>query len=185
MATPEEIRKKLETQAGQRVNPLLKGLSMLTGGIAGEFTGTNEQIRQQRTAKRALMEEDLAALQEERLMERVKSQQAEMLKRQLELEAGLGDHGLDFAQGIDDSELPLIDDEQRGKRHHHNDQHTNDVKANAVHGFRSVFFSDRRGRGRADHRASVNRQVPVERVREQALAWFQPPPEPMRRPLAA
>jgi hypothetical protein len=86
MATPEEIRKKLETQAGQRVNPLLKGLSMLTGGIAGEFTGTNEQIRQQRTAKRALMEEDLAALQEERLMERVKAQQAEMLKRQIELE---------------------------------------------------------------------------------------------------
>jgi hypothetical protein len=64
---------------------------MLTGGIAGEFTGTNEQIRQQRTAKRALMEEDLAALQEERLMERVKSQQAEMLKRQLELEAARTD----------------------------------------------------------------------------------------------
>jgi hypothetical protein len=88
MATPEETRKKLETQANQRVNPLLKGLSMLTGGISGEFTGTNEQIRQQRTAKRALMEEDLAALQEQRLMERVKNQQGEMLKRQLELEAG-------------------------------------------------------------------------------------------------
>lgn len=87
MATPEETRKKLETQANQRVNPLLKGLSMLTGGIAGEFTGTNEQIRQQRTAKRALMEEDLAALQEQRLMERVKNQQSEMLKRQLEIEA--------------------------------------------------------------------------------------------------
>ena len=94
MATPEEnkkIRERLEKQATSRVNPLLKGLSMLTGGIAGEFTGTNEQIRQQRTAKRALMEEDLAALQEERLMERVKSQQAEMLKRQLELEAARTD----------------------------------------------------------------------------------------------
>ena len=87
MATPEETRKKLETQANQRVNPLLKGLSMLTGGISGEFTGTNEQIRQQRTAKRALMEEDLSALQEQRLMERVKNQQSEMLKRQLEIEA--------------------------------------------------------------------------------------------------
>ena len=87
MATPEETRKKLETQANQRVNPLLKGLSMLTGGIAGEFTGTNEQIRQQRTAKRALMEEDLSALQEQRLMERIKNQQSEMLKRQLEIEA--------------------------------------------------------------------------------------------------
>jgi hypothetical protein len=48
MATTDEIRRKLEEQATQRVNPLLKGLSMLTGGIAGEFTGTNEQIRQQR-----------------------------------------------------------------------------------------------------------------------------------------
>lgn len=86
MATPDEIRRKLEEQAGQRVNPLLKGLSMLTGGIAGEFTGTNEQIRQQRQAKRALMEENLAALQEERLMSRLKAQQDEMLKRQLELE---------------------------------------------------------------------------------------------------
>jgi hypothetical protein len=83
MATPEEIRKKLETQAGQRVNPLLKGLSMLTGGIAGEFTGTNEQIRQQRTAKRALMEEDLAALQEQRVMDRIKAQRQLMLEEDL------------------------------------------------------------------------------------------------------
>jgi hypothetical protein len=86
MATPDEIRRKLEEQASQRVNPLLKGLSMLTGGIAGEFTGTNEQIRQQRQAKRSLMEENLAALQEERLMARLKAQQEEMLKRQIELE---------------------------------------------------------------------------------------------------
>lgn len=86
MATPDEIREELKKQASQRVNPLLKGLSMLTGGIAGEFTGTNEQIRQQRQAKRALMEENLSALQEERLMARLKAQQDEMLKRQLELE---------------------------------------------------------------------------------------------------
>ena len=67
MATPDEtkkIREELEKQANKRVNPLLKGLYMLTGGIAGEFTGTNEQIRQQRQAKRALTEENLAALQE-------------------------------------------------------------------------------------------------------------------------
>lgn len=87
MATnTEEIRRKLEAQANQRVNPLLKGLSMLTGGIAGEFTGTNEQIRQQRQAKRALMEENLAALQEERMMERMKAQQDEMLKRQIQID---------------------------------------------------------------------------------------------------
>ena len=60
---------------------------MLTGGIAGEFTGTNEDIRNRNYAKRALMEEDLAGLQEQRLMDRMKSQQSEMLKRQLEIEA--------------------------------------------------------------------------------------------------
>ena len=83
MATPDEIREELKKQAGQRVNPLLKGLSMLTGGIAGEFTGTNEQIRQQRQAKRALMEENLAALQEQRMMERMKATRAEMMKEDL------------------------------------------------------------------------------------------------------
>ena len=90
MATREEtdkIRALLQQQANQRVNPFMKGLSMLTGGIAGEFTGTNEDIRNRNYAKRALMEEDLAGLQEQRLMDRMKSQQSEMLKRQLEIEA--------------------------------------------------------------------------------------------------
>ena len=90
MATREEtdkIRALLQQQANQRVNPFMKGLSMLTGGISGEFTGTNEDIRNRNYAKRALMEEDLSALQEQRLMERVKNQQSEMLKRQLEIEA--------------------------------------------------------------------------------------------------
>ena len=89
MATnTEEIRRKLEAQASQRVNPLLKGLSMLTGGIAGELTGTNEQIRQQRLVKRALMEEQMAALREERMMEYMKAQEGERLRRQLEVEEG-------------------------------------------------------------------------------------------------
>ena len=44
MATPQFA--DLQQQAEQRINPFLKGLSMLTGGIAGELTGTNEQIRQ-------------------------------------------------------------------------------------------------------------------------------------------
>lgn len=86
MATTDEIREKLRKQAEQRVNPLMRGLSILTGGLAGEFTGTNEQIRNRELARRSLIDEDLAALQEERLMQRVKSQQAEMLKRQIELE---------------------------------------------------------------------------------------------------
>ena len=111
MATTDEIRRKLEEQATQRVNPLLKGLSMLTGGIAGEFTGTNEQIRQQRQARRALMEENLAALQEERMMERMKAQQDEMLKRQLQIEEAQRLAALDIetrkAQG---SEMVLTGD---------------------------------------------------------------------------
>lgn len=83
MATAEEIRKKLQTQSEQRINPLLKGLSMLTGGIAGEFTGTNEQIRQQRQAKRALMAEEAAALEDQRILERARITREEELKRRI------------------------------------------------------------------------------------------------------
>lgn len=68
MATPQFGN--LEQQATQRINPLLKGLSMLTGGIAGELTGTNEQIRQQRAARRALLQEDLQKRDEQRALER-------------------------------------------------------------------------------------------------------------------
>lgn len=79
MATREEnedIRAMLERQANQRVNPFMKGLSMLTGGIAGEFTGTNEDIRNRNYAKRALMEEGL-------LMDRMKAQRQMMLEEDL------------------------------------------------------------------------------------------------------
>lgn len=86
MATTDEIREKLRKQAEQRVNPLMRGLSILTGGLAGEFTGTNEQIRNRELARRSLIDEDLAALQEERMMERMKAQQDEMLKRQIQLD---------------------------------------------------------------------------------------------------
>lgn len=68
MATPQFGN--LEQQATQRINPLLKGLSMLTGGIAGELTGTNEQIRQQRAARRALLQEELQKRDEQRALER-------------------------------------------------------------------------------------------------------------------
>jgi hypothetical protein len=85
MATPEaeKIRKKYEQQAEQRINPLLKGLTMLTGGLAGEFTGTNEQIRQRNLAKRALMEEDLAALEDQRILEKARITREEELKRRI------------------------------------------------------------------------------------------------------
>jgi hypothetical protein len=60
----------LEEQANQRINPFMKGLSMLTGGIAGEFTGTNEDIRNRNYAKRALMEQNISDLQEKRSIDR-------------------------------------------------------------------------------------------------------------------
>lgn len=68
MATPQFA--DLEQQATQRINPFLKGLSMLTGGIAGELTGTNEQIRQQRAARRALLQEELQKRDEQRALDR-------------------------------------------------------------------------------------------------------------------
>jgi len=73
MATREEnedIRAMLERQANQRINPFMKGLSMLTGGIAGEFTGTNEDIRNRNYAKRALMEQNIRSLDEDRSIKR-------------------------------------------------------------------------------------------------------------------
>ena len=73
---PEDIRDMLERQANQRINPFMKGLSMLTGGIAGEFTGTNEDIRNRNYAKKALMEEGL-------LMDRMKAQRQLMLEEDL------------------------------------------------------------------------------------------------------
>lgn len=69
MAT-KDIRALLEEQANQRINPFMKGLSMLTGGLAGEFTGTNEDIRNRNYAKRALMEQNIGDLQENRSIDR-------------------------------------------------------------------------------------------------------------------
>lgn len=83
MATREEtdkIRELLRQQSEQRINPFMKGLSMLTGGIAGEFTGTNEDIRNRNYAKRALMEEDLKALNEERVLSRTEAARVQALK---------------------------------------------------------------------------------------------------------
>ena len=78
--TAESIREELEKKADRRINPLLKGLSMLTGGIAGELTGTNEQMRQQRRARAVLLEEQQRQMAEQRVAERVKLQREEELK---------------------------------------------------------------------------------------------------------
>ena len=83
MATREEtdkIRELLRQQSEQRINPFMKGLSMLTGGIAGEFTGTNEDIRNRNYAKRALMQENLNALEEERVLSRTEAARVQALK---------------------------------------------------------------------------------------------------------
>ena len=88
MATREEtdkIRELLRQQSEQRINPFMKGLSMLTGGIAGEFTGTNEDIRNRNYAKRALMEEDLKALNEERLGSRMEAERQQRLQDEIKL----------------------------------------------------------------------------------------------------
>ena len=90
MATREEtdkIRALLQQQANQRINPFMKGLSMLTGGIAGEFTGTNEDIRNRNYAKRALMEQDIDALKEERVIARAEAARVQALKDEVEREA--------------------------------------------------------------------------------------------------
>ena len=70
----------LQRQADQRINPFMKGLSMLTGGIAGEFTGTNEDIRNRNYAKRALMEQDIRSLDEDRAIQRKKMEDTLRLK---------------------------------------------------------------------------------------------------------
>lgn len=74
----------LETQASQRINPFLRGLSMLTGGIAGEFTGTNEQIRRQNAINQALLQDEFAKRDEERAMRR--QLMANALKEGVELD---------------------------------------------------------------------------------------------------
>ncbi len=70
MATTEDIRSLLQQQATQRINPFMRGLSILTGGLAGEFTGTNEDIRNRELAKRTLMEQNIKELEEEKAMRR-------------------------------------------------------------------------------------------------------------------
>lgn len=60
----------LQFQNPPKINPFLRGLSMLTGGIAGELTGTNEQIRRERAINRALLQEEFQKRDEERAMRR-------------------------------------------------------------------------------------------------------------------
>jgi len=70
MATPQDYQVDLQAAASQRINPFLKGLTMLTGGLAGEFTGTNEQIRERNKARQALLQEELNKRDEDRAIKR-------------------------------------------------------------------------------------------------------------------
>jgi hypothetical protein len=70
MATTDDIKSLLQQQAEKKINPFMRGLSLLTGGIAGEFTGTNEDIRSRALAKQALFQEEINKRDEERTLAR-------------------------------------------------------------------------------------------------------------------
>ena len=102
MATREEtdkIRALLQQQANQRVNPFMKGLSMLTGGIAGEFTGTNEDIRNRNYAKQALMRQNIEDLDQDRAMKR------KMMENTLRLKTSAAGEGLGVLPGSNPEEV--------------------------------------------------------------------------------
>jgi hypothetical protein len=54
-------------------------------------------------------------------------------RRQLGLEARLGDHFLDLAERVDHADRFLVDDEQRGAQDHQQDQHAGDEQSDAIH----------------------------------------------------
>ena len=104
MATTEEtedIRAMLQRQADQRINPFMKGLSMLTGGIAGEFTGTNEDIRNRNYAKQALMRQNIEDLDQDRAMRRQK------MENILRLKTSAAGEGLGVLPGSTEEEIWL------------------------------------------------------------------------------
>ena len=70
MANTDDIKSLLQQQAEKKINPFMRGLSLLTGGIAGEFTGTNEDIRSRALAKQALFQEEINKRDEQRMLER-------------------------------------------------------------------------------------------------------------------
>jgi len=98
MAT-NDIRALLEEQANQRINPFMKGLSMLTGGIAGEFTGTNEDIRNRNYAKQALMRQNIEELDQDRAMKR------QMMENTLRLKTSAAGEGLGMMTGSTPEEV--------------------------------------------------------------------------------
>lgn len=78
----------LEQAAQYRTGVPTRLLNVLTGGLAGAISGSTEKAQEAARARQALLQEDLDKRNEQRIIDRMKIQQAEMLKRQLELEAG-------------------------------------------------------------------------------------------------
>jgi hypothetical protein len=76
----------LEQAAQYRTGVPTRLLNVLTGGLAGQISGSTEKAQEAARARQALLQEDLDKRNEQRIIERMKIQQAEMLKRQLELE---------------------------------------------------------------------------------------------------
>ena len=81
----------LEQASKYRTGVPTRLLNVLTGGLAGAITGSTEKAQEAARARQALLQEDLDKRNEQRMIERMKLQQAEMLKRQLELEAARTD----------------------------------------------------------------------------------------------
>jgi len=81
----------IETQARYRPGVASNIFNVLTGGLAGQITGSTQRAQEAARARQALLQEDLDKRNEQRMIERMKIQQAEMLKRQLELEANRTD----------------------------------------------------------------------------------------------
>lgn len=77
----------------------MRGLSLLTGGLAGEFTGTNEDIRNRELAKRALMEQNIKDLEEERAIKR------QAMENALRLKTSAVGEGLGVLPGSTDEEV--------------------------------------------------------------------------------
>ena len=81
----------LEQAAQYRTGVPTRLLNVLTGGLAGAISGSTERAQEAARARQVLLQEDLDKRNEQRMIERMKIQQAEMLKRQLELEANRTD----------------------------------------------------------------------------------------------
>jgi hypothetical protein len=87
MATPKYFDPAdIETQARYRPGVASNIFNVLTGGLAGQISGSTQRAQEAARARQALLQEDLDKRTEQRMIERMKLQQDEILKRQIQLE---------------------------------------------------------------------------------------------------